>query len=246
MLFSPFILVPSPSHNNCRMEGSRPSEPEVSAVIQSSIPVSAPAFRSPVASAQSPAFVPDVKPQNNAPAFAMPQSFKPVFQPLQANPPGQRVVPFQPAGSAPQGYQPLGMAPVFKSVAGLLPANPKESDESAPIVRAQTAPVEEEEKGYLEKTTEVLGIIYEQGKQILKSNALPTPEDDPRKSVRNRLEECSGLKDDYQFWSCPACTLENPTEFYQCEACQQENKVLQALMKAINRPCDKRAKKGWF
>ena len=91
-----------------------------------------------------------------------------------------------------------------------------------------------------------IGIIYEQGKQLLKSNALAKPEDDPKKSVRDRLEECSGLKDNYQFWSCPACTLENPTEFYQCEACQQENKVLQALMNAISRPCEKRAKKGWF
>lgn len=212
-------------------------------MIQSSVPMPAPVFRPPVGSSQSPQY-PAFQPVNSASACGAPPNFKPVFQPLQSNPPGQRVVPFQPAGPAPQGY-PLLSPPLIKSVTGLLsPANPKEAEK--PAARAQTDPVDEEEKGYLEKTQEVIGIIYEQGKQLLKSNALAKPEDDPKKSVRDRLEECSGLKDNYQFWSCPACTLENPTEFYQCEACQQENKVLQALMNAISRPCEKRAKKGWF
>jgi hypothetical protein len=187
-----------------------------------------------------------------APAWTAPQAFKPVFQPLPSNPPGQRVVPFQPAGQPPQGFQPLGPVPIVKPASSFQSFNappqqifPKRSDEQGGIERSQSAPVEEEEKGVLEKTTEVLTTIVQRGKEMLKSNALASPEDDPKKSVRSRLEECSGLKDDYQFWCCPACTLENPTEFYQCEACQQENKVLKALMDAIDRPCAKRSK-GWF
>lgn len=174
--------------------------------------------------------------------------------PIQAYPPvsGAQFGAFQPemAGQqvASSSHQPPYGVSAFPgpmpSPQSSLP--PNHSSEKDPIVRSQSAPVEEEEKGILEQTSEVIGTLYHYGKQLVTSKALTKPEDDQTKSVRDRLEECSGLRGDYKTWFCPACTLENPSEFYDCEACTQENSTLKALMKAIGRPCEKRGKKGWF
>lgn len=52
--------------------------------------------------------------------------------------------------------------------------------------------------------------------------------------LKVQLEALTGLKEPYQMWTCPSCTLSNSYEYPQCRLCPYLNSSLRDLLRALN------------
>ena len=125
------------------------------------------------------------------------------------------------------------------------PALPTTKEESKASAYHFIPPQEEEKKAEATGVSAYFRAFMEKGKNLIKSNTIPLPPDEPRTSLRARLEQCTGWVDDYEKWICPVCTLENSSEFYQCEVCMGENGAVKTILDVIGRP-GKKHEKGKF
>ena len=54
--------------------------------------------------------------------------------------------------------------------------------------------------------------------------------------LKVKLEENTGLKEPYQMWTCPNCTLANSYEYPQCRLCPYQNPTIRDMLKVLNIP----------
>lgn len=61
-------------------------------------------------------------------------------------------------------------------------------------------------------------------------------EDSGSQVFKGKLETLTGLKEPYQMWTCPSCTLINSYEYPQCRLCPYINTGIQDILRVLNIP----------